>query len=35
MNDTFKKVLLDIVKYAVSALLGAFGFASISGCVAF
>lgn len=32
MNVNWKKVFIEIAKYAVSAILGALGFA-VSGCV--
>lgn len=32
MSDTWKKVLGSIIKYGVTAVLGALGWCSVSGC---
>lgn len=35
MSEKWRKVLVDVIKYSVSAVLGAFGFSFVSGCAAF
>lgn len=33
MSPVWKKVVEDIIKYAIGAVLGALGFGSITGCM--
>lgn len=33
MSAVWKKVIGDIIKFAVGAILGALGFGSLSGCM--
>ena len=34
MSENMKKALMSIVKYGITAILGALGWSSVSGCTA-